>query len=94
MPTETTPKRRSNAKLGCLTFVAGAILGFIVALMWSNSQVHTLGSQELRGENRSRIVLAHACLGGILGGFLVSGIVVIRRKFKERHKPSDPQELP
>jgi hypothetical protein len=91
MPADTAPKRRSTATLGCLTFVVGAILGFIVAFMWSNSQVHTLGSQVLRGENRGRIVFAHAGLGGILGGFLVSGIVVVRRKLNDRRRSSAGQ---
>jgi hypothetical protein len=95
MPKEADPKRKSTAALGCLTFIVGAVLGYVIAFLWSNSQVHMLGSQELRGELRTRTVFAHAFLGAIVGGLLVSGIAVIRRKLNDWCRSStDQQKLP
>jgi hypothetical protein len=52
-------------------------------------------TEAVRTELRTRTVFAHAFLGAIVGGLLVSGIAVIRRKLNDWCRSStDQQELP
>ncbi len=75
-------------KVGCLPFLLGAVLGFVLALLWSRSQVHTMGADYvIRGEPRIMLVFTHAMLGAVFGGFVVTLIAKLRRKLKKADPP-------
>ena len=74
------PQSRSGVNVGCLAFLLGLPLGFVVAYIWSKSQVHTLGNHVVHGEGRAMIVIGHAVLGAIIGGIVVPAIALIHRK--------------
>ena len=73
-------QRRSGVNVGCVAFLLGPPLGFVLAFIWSHSQVHTLGSHVAHGEGRAVIVIGHAFLGAIIGGIVVPAIALIHRK--------------
>ena len=82
------------AKVGCLPFLLGALLGFVIAFLWSRSQVHTMGSGHvILGESRMRLVFTHSMLGAVFGGLMVTLVVMVRRKLKGSNaSPPDKHE--
>jgi hypothetical protein len=92
MPTNTASKRPRTFVLPIVAGAFGAILGFVVALLWSRSQVHMIGSYVLHGESLGRVVFAHAGLGAIIGGLFLSGIVVVCRTIIDRRRSSHDQD--
>ena len=78
------PPSPPSGKVGCGSFVLGAILGFVAVLLWSRTQHHFLGAYEIRGENRSILVLSHAFLGALVGGFVVAAIGPLRRYLQSK----------
>jgi hypothetical protein len=88
-PATGKPHAADN-KVGCLPFLLGAILGFLVVLLWSRSQVYMMGNVVIRGESRSRLVFAYAGVGAIAGGFVVSVISVVLRKWRRRRASQQP----
>lgn len=92
MPTNAAPKRPRTFVLPLLVGAVGAILGFVVALLWSRSQIHMIGSYVLHGESHGRVVFAHASLGAIIGGVFLCGVVLVCRKIIDRRRTSLAQD--
>jgi len=86
--TGARPKTQSAAGIGCLAFTIGAVVGFAVLYVWSNSRIHTTHTGHvLRGEHRAMVVIGDAFLGAIAGGSVVSIIALVWRGFKKVSRP-------
>jgi hypothetical protein len=85
--------RTSAVEVGCIAFAIGAVAGFFVAFVWSNSQVHTtrFGHIVQGSDHRAFLVIGDVFLGAIVGGSVATVIALIWRLInKERRALREP----